>query len=68
MDVCTRNLWQRAEVGNKPCTKFTTRVPQTFCSKGKAQSVPETCGHAYYVLPQSTQEGLRKRERKERKI
>jgi hypothetical protein len=29
MDVCTRNLWQRAKMGKETGTESTTRVPQT---------------------------------------
>jgi hypothetical protein len=32
MDVYTRNLWRRAEIGIEPSTESTTRVPQTSCS------------------------------------
>jgi hypothetical protein len=62
-DVCTRNLWQRAEMGNKPGTESTTRVPRMSHSEETAQSVPEAWGRTYNALTGSTQ-GLRKWDKK----
>jgi hypothetical protein len=54
---------KRAEMGNEPSTESTTRVPRTSWSEETAQSVPETLGRTYYLLPWSAQ-GLRKQEKR----
>ncbi len=53
MDVCTRNLWQKAEKERFTGSEATTRFPQAPCFKKPASSVPETCGRMYNVLTQS---------------
>ncbi len=59
MDVCTKNLWQKAEIGKKTSIKSTTRVLQTSYFEIAVQCVPETWGRMYNTLPQSAQ-GMRK--------
>jgi hypothetical protein len=63
MDVHTRNLWQRTEMGNKPGTESTNRVPRTSCFEKTAQYVLETWGYMYNALPWSAQ-GMRKQDKK----
>jgi hypothetical protein len=53
MDVCTRNLWQKAEKGKFTGSEATTRFPQASCFKKPMRSVPETWGRMYNVLAQS---------------
>jgi hypothetical protein len=53
MDVCTRNLRQKAEKGKLTGSEATTRFPQASCFKKPTHSVPQTWGHMYDVLAQS---------------
>jgi hypothetical protein len=53
MDVCSRNLWQKAEKGKFTGSEATTRFPQASCFKKPTHSVLETWGHMYNVLAQS---------------
>jgi hypothetical protein len=63
-DVCTRNLWQKAERGKKTCTEPSTRFPQASCFERLMCSVvPETWGRMYDVLPWSAK-GMRKWDKK----
>ncbi len=53
MDVCTRNLWQKAEKGKFTGSEATVRFPQASCFKKPMRSVPETWGIMYDVLARS---------------
>jgi hypothetical protein len=50
MDVCSRNLRQKAEKGKFTSSEATTRFQQVSCFKKPTRSVPETWGHMYNVL------------------
>jgi hypothetical protein len=63
MDVCTRNLWQKAERGNITGNESTTRFPQASYFKKPMRSVPEIWGRMYNILAQSAN-GTRKRDEK----
>jgi hypothetical protein len=63
MDVCTRNLRQKAEKGKFTGSEATTRFPQASCFEKPMRSVPETWGRMYDVLAWSangTRNGTRK--------
>jgi hypothetical protein len=62
MDVCSRNLWQKAEKGKFADSEATTRFPQASCFKKPTCSVPETWWHMYDVLARSAN-GTRNRRR-----
>ncbi len=62
MDVCTRNLRQKAKKGKITGSESTTRFLQASCFKKPMRSVPEIWGHMYEVLPQSAK-GRRKRDK-----
>ncbi len=62
MDVCTRNLWQKAERGKITGSESTTRFPQASCFKKPMHSVPERWGPMYNVLAWSAK-GTRNRIR-----
>ncbi len=51
MDVCTRNLWQKAEGGKITGSEFATRFPRASCFEKPTHSVPEIWGCTYKVLP-----------------
>jgi hypothetical protein len=51
MDVCTRNLWQKAERGKIAGSESATRFLQVSCFKKPTHSVPEIWGRTYNVLP-----------------
>jgi len=53
MDICTRNLWQKAEMGKKTGTESTTRFPQASCFEKTMRSAPESLGRTYDILPLS---------------
>ncbi len=53
MDVCTRNLRQKAERGKITGSESATRFPQASCFEKPMRSVPEMWGCTYDVLPQS---------------
>jgi hypothetical protein len=62
MDVCSRNLWQKAEKGKFASSKATTSFPRASCFKKPMRSVPETWGRMYNVLAWSangTRNGMR---------
>jgi hypothetical protein len=64
MDVCTRNLWKKAEKGKFTGSEATTRFPRVSCFEKSTRSVPETWGLVYVVLAQSancTRNGTRNR-------
>jgi hypothetical protein len=64
MDVCTRNLWQKAGKGKFTGSEATTRFPRASCFEKPMHSVPETWGRTYDVLAQSangTRNGTRNR-------
>ncbi len=44
MDVCMRNLWQKAERGKIIDSESTTRFPQASCFEKSMRSVPEIWG------------------------
>jgi hypothetical protein len=50
-DLCTRNLWQKAEREKKTGSESTTRFPRAPCFKKSTCSVQETWGRTYNVLP-----------------
>ncbi len=62
MDVCTRNLRQKAEKGKFTGSEATTRFSQASCFEKPTRSVPETWGRMYDVLTQSAK-GTRNRTR-----
>jgi hypothetical protein len=53
MDVCSRNLGQKAEKGKFAGSEATTRFPRASCFEIPARSVPETWGCMYDVLARS---------------
>ena len=53
MDVCTRNLWLKAERGKITGSESTTRFPQASCFEKPTRSVPELWGRMYNVLARS---------------
>jgi hypothetical protein len=62
MDVCTRNLQQKAEKQKFTGSEATTRFPRVSCFEKPTRSVPETWGRMYNVLAQSangTRNGMR---------
>ncbi len=63
IDVCTRNLWQKAERGKITGSEATTMFPRASCFKKPMRSVPEIWGRMYNVLGQSAQ-GTRKWDKK----
>ncbi len=63
MDICTRNLWQKAERGKITGCESATRFSRVSCFKKPMSSVPEIWGRMYNVLLQSAK-GTRKREKK----
>jgi hypothetical protein len=63
-DVCTRNLWQKAEKGKFTGSEATTTFPRACCFEKPMRSVPETWGCMYDVLARSangTRNGMRNR-------
>jgi hypothetical protein len=50
MDVCTRNLWQKAERVMITGSDSTTRFPRASCFKKPMRSVPELWGRMYDIL------------------
>ncbi len=62
MDVCTRNLRQKAEKGKFTGSEATTRFPQASCFEKPTRSVPETWGYMHNVLACSAN-GMRNRTR-----
>ncbi len=63
MDICTRNLCQKAERGKKTCAEPSTRFPRASSFEKLACSVPETWGCTYNILPQNAK-GMRKQDDK----
>jgi hypothetical protein len=61
IDVCTRNLWQKAERGTITGRESATRFPQESCFEKPMRSLPETWGRTYGVLPWSAK-GTRKQD------
>jgi hypothetical protein len=61
MDVCTRNLQQKAERGKITGGESTTRFPKASCFKKPTRSVPEIWGCMYNVLARSAK-GMRKQD------
>jgi hypothetical protein len=51
--ICTKNLWQEAEMGKKTGTESTTGFPRASCFEKTTHSVQEMWGHMYDVLPWS---------------
>ncbi len=49
MDICMRNLWQKAERVKINGSESTTWFLQAFCFKTSTRSVPEIWGHMYDV-------------------
>jgi hypothetical protein len=63
-DVCTRNLWQKAERGKFTGSEATSRFPRVSCFKKPTRSVPETWGRLYDILAwnaNGTRNGTRNR-------
>ncbi len=63
MDICSRNLRQKAERGKFTSSEATTRFPRASCFEKPTRSVPETWGRMYDVLAWSAN-GTRKRDEK----
>ncbi len=63
MDVCTRNLRQKAERGKFTGSEATTRFPRVSCSEKPTRSVQEIWGCMYDVLARSAN-GMRKQDEK----
>jgi hypothetical protein len=63
MDVRMRNLWQKAERGQKTGSESITRFLRASCFYKSTCSVPETRGHMHNVLPWSAK-GMRKWDEK----
>ncbi len=63
MDICTRNLRQKAKKGKFTGSDATTRFPQASCFEKPTRFVPEIWGCMYDVLAQSAN-GMRKRDKK----
>jgi hypothetical protein len=61
-DVCTRNLWQKAERGKITGSESTSRFPQASCFEKPMGYVPEIWGCMYDVLAWSAN-GTRNRTR-----
>jgi hypothetical protein len=61
-DICTRNLWLKAERGKVTVSESTNRFPSAFCFKKSTRSVPKIWGHMYNILPWSAK-GTRKRDK-----
>ncbi len=53
MDICTRNLRQKAEKVKFTGSEATTRFPGASCFEKPMRSVPETWGRIYDVLARS---------------
>ncbi len=53
IDVCTRNLRQKAEKGKLTSSEATTQIPQASCFEKPTCSMPETRGRMYNVLARS---------------
>jgi hypothetical protein len=51
MDVCTKNLRQKAERGEITGSESTTRFLRVYCFEKPTCSVPEIWGRTYNVLP-----------------
>ncbi len=62
-DICTRNLWQKAERGKITSSELTTRFPRLSCFKKLTCSVPEKLEHMYDILSWSAK-GTKKRDKK----
>ena len=62
MDVCTKNLWQKAERGKITSSESTTSVPRASCFKKPTRSVPEIWGPMYNVVARSAK-GTKKRDK-----
>jgi hypothetical protein len=63
MDICMRNLRQKAEKGTIIGSESTTRFRQVSCFEKTTRSVPEIWGEMYNVLAQSAK-GTRKLDKK----
>jgi hypothetical protein len=63
MDICTRNLWQKAERGKINGRESSIRFPQASCFEKPTHSVPEIWGRMYGKLAQSAK-GTRKQDEK----
>ncbi len=63
MDICTRNLRQKAERGKFTGSEATTRFPRASCFEKPTHSVPEILGRIYDVLAWSAN-GTRKQDEK----
>jgi hypothetical protein len=64
MDICTRNLRQKAEKGKFTGSEATTSFPRASCFEKPTHSVPELWGRMYIVLARSangTRNGTRNR-------
>jgi hypothetical protein len=57
-DVCTRNLWQKAEKGKITGSESTTRFPRASRFEKPTCSVPEIWGRMYDV-PARSAKGMR---------
>jgi hypothetical protein len=53
MDICTRNLRQKAERGKITSSESTSRFPRASCFKKPTHSVPEIWGRMYDVQARS---------------
>jgi hypothetical protein len=62
MDVCTRNLRQKAEKGKLTGSEATTRFPRASCFEKPTHSVPETWGRMYDVIAWSAHDKKKGRE------
>ncbi len=51
VDVCMRNLWQKAESGKITGSESTIGFPRASCFEKPMHSVPETWGCTYNVIP-----------------
>jgi hypothetical protein len=49
MDICMRNLQQKAEKGQNTGSESTTKFPQASCFEKPTHSVPEIWGRMYNV-------------------
>ena len=62
MDICTRNLWQKAERGKNTSSESTTMLTRASCFEKPTDSVPEIWGRMYDV-PAWSAKGTRNRMR-----
>jgi hypothetical protein len=63
MDVCTRNLWQKADKGKKTSSESASRFLRASCFKKPTHSMPEIWGRMYNVLSWNAK-GTRKWDKK----